>query len=1148
MRVTRLEIFGFKSFMDRLIVPLEGGITGVVGPNGCGKSNIVDALRWVLGESRASNLRGDVLEDIIFSGTEKLRPLGLAEVSISLRASGKDFFSDLVDSFKSAEIFPAAEEAIENAEAVNAAAEQIGEKMESADEVSDGGSPVSNRPQLKVISGKLDQQENSGVEAASEKIETESAGSVGEIESAEVVANAEEGVAQAETKPEPAPFLSRYAWLSGTQDVQVTRRIYRSGESEFFINRVPCRLRDLKEFFRVVGLGARAHSIVAQGEVSRMISAKPEDRRVMFEEAAGVLGFKDKIAAANRRLEETGINISRLEDIIKEVTKQVGSLRRQAQRAQMRQELKQRIAELDARLFSENERELVARKSQLSGKLTEQRTQEDSVSAELQKKQAEEQQARADMMGVDVEGDQLRSRIDAIREELNSRLRARSSLNSRLNELKAFVVSRNAEMERVRERLATLEQRTAANVQELSALEEKERELVSALQNLENASQDDVQNANRLLEDLRRSLKAQEEQIRQARERLVAIDSRARALEEQLVTLSPAEQLKRTLGADAMAQFATGATLFADGIVVPQELEKAVQAVLGERAAFLVAPDPYQIAARFSAVVTKNQNPQNAKLGIGVLRSGGSSDAASESGDAAIPGTPVLSAITVKDHCRDAAQLLLGNVYAVDSLETAITYFESERRAGRASNARLVTPDGEIVSNLSFLSFRNDGGLIPMKNRIAELRGEGSQLEAHLAHLQKERENLTAAAQKAESERDQALARAAERQKQAREIGNQLGEVRGRYQSERRIREQSAQDSQKLHQQLIESERTIAEYHEQEKDVLLRIEQLVPQGEVELQDELKVLLAQQTELDGKRGQGRRAAALAASAVESLRRQLDQFRSAISHVEMDLQKVVLEEQHIAQRFVEEYGTDVLNRIREQSESAEAIEPKEVAAMREEVLGIRNRIAREGDVDPTSIERFEEESKRLDELTSQRSDLEQAAQTLAMTIERLSETSRQLFLRTFEGVRANFEKLIPRLFGGGKGELTLSDPENPLQSGVEVMVRPPGKKPNSIELLSGGEKALCATALIFSMFLERPSPLCVLDEVDAPLDEANLVRYISMVREMSDKTQFIMITHNKQSMANADRLVGVTMQEPGASKILTVSLDEAYSQVA
>jgi chromosome segregation protein len=1139
MRVTRLEIFGFKSFMERLVIPLEGGITGVVGPNGCGKSNVVDALRWVLGESRASSLRGDVLEDIIFSGTEKLRPLGLAEVSMCLRSTGKDFFSDLVASFQSVELMPS------RTDDGSVNAEDLKEQVVEAESAVRNDNEQDARPKLTVISGKVAEDVPSDSEQSNDKSQH-----VGD-ELLSAVINEEVEVEG--KKAEPAPFLTRYSWLSGTQEVQVTRRIYRSGESEFFINRVPCRLRDIKEFFRIVGLGARAHSIVAQGEISRMISAKPEDRRVMFEEAAGVLGFKDKIAAANRRLEETGINISRIDDIVKEVTKQVASLKRQAQRAEMRQELKERVAELDAILFVESDRELLARKDNLNRRFEGLRTQEQSVVAELEKKQAEETHARAEMMGIDVESDALRARIDAIKEELNNRLRARSSLTSRLNELKAFTVSRGAEMERVRDRLNTLEQRTNSNVEELAQLELKEAELVESLRGLENVSQDDIQKASRELEDLRRSLKNKEEQIRQAREQFVALDSRARAIEEQLVSLSPAEQLKRTLGgagSEILSQAKEGIRLFADGIRVPAALEKGVQAVLGEKAAFLVSTEPYSIAKRFSQSGAKNAGGNtSAKLGIGILRAGstrGDTSAVQTQGNP--PGRPLLDLIEVQDYCADAAYALLANMHFIESLDEAMSFFEQENAAGRHSELRFVTADGEIVSEVSFVSFRSEGGLIPMKNRVSELREQQKGFEQQVEQLRAEKDELSNLIQKAETERDQALARAAERQRKAREVANQLGEIRGRSQAEKRVRDQVLQDTQKLQQQLKDSERSILEYKNQESEVAARIEQLVPEGEAELQEELKGLQVQQTEIDSKRGQGRRVAALAASAVESLRKQIDQLRSGLNQAEMEVQKVTLEEQHVEQRFIDEYGVEIALAVREKFSQKEALAAETTAKMKEEALSIRNRIAREGEVDPTSIERFAEETKRLEELTTQRADLEKAASTLKDTIERLSDTSRQLFLKTYEGVSAHFERLIPKLFGGGKGELRLSDPANPLQSGVEVMVRPPGKKANSIELLSGGEKALCATALIFAMFLERPSPLCVLDEVDAPLDEANLVRFVSMVKEMSDKTQFIMITHNKQSMANADRLVGVTMQEPGASKILTVSLDEAYSQVA
>jgi chromosome segregation protein len=211
-------------------------------------------------------------------------------------------------------------------------------------------------------------------------------------------------------------------------------------------------------------------------------------------------------------------------------------------------------------------------------------------------------------------------------------------------------------------------------------------------------------------------------------------------------------------------------------------------------------------------------------------------------------------------------------------------------------------------------------------------------------------------------------------------------------------------------------------------------------------------------------------------------------------------------------------------------------------------MRQRLEREGEVDPTVIEQHEVENKRLEELTAQREDLVRAIETLSATLIELSEACARRFIQTFETIRSNFAMYGPKLFGGGSAELSLTDPDRPLESGVEIVVRPPGKKPKSIDLLSGGEKALCAIALVFSMFMVRPSPLCVLDEVDAPLDEANVHRFVDFIKEMSARTQFLMITHNKSSMAAADTLVGVTMPQPGASKVLTVSLQDAVKHAA
>ena len=322
----------------------------------------------------------------------------------------------------------------------------------------------------------------------------------------------------------------------------------------------------------------------------------------------------------------------------------------------------------------------------------------------------------------------------------------------------------------------------------------------------------------------------------------------------------------------------------------------------------------------------------------------------------------------------------------------------------------------------------------------------------------------------------------------------------------------------------------------------------VPDSDNALHAELRELNLKYQELDQGRRAGRDKLSAAAEAVDLKRRELDSQRAKANHQELDRQKLELEIGNLRQRIHTEYGPEVEQLILSDESSSGTIDDQQRHDLEAEAEDLRAKILREGDVDPTSIQRYAEESKRLADLTAQKVDLEEAQKTLKRTIEKLTETSLHRFQTIFEAVRKNFTELVPRLFGGGKGDLQLTDPSNPLESGIDIIARPPGKKLKSIELLSGGEKALCAPALIFGMFKERPSPLCVLDEVDAPLDEANLARFLGLVKEMSDRTQFILVTHNKASMAVADQLVGVTMQEPGASKTITVSLQEAYSQVA
>lgn len=1132
MRVARLEVFGFKSFMEKLVLPLEGGITGVVGPNGCGKSNVVDALRWVLGETKASNLRGGVLEDVIFNGTDKLRPLGLAEVTITLRASEANFFADLVSPSLEAEMLAGLPE-------VEAAAAPIEPEVESVEEETPETpeSTERQRPKLTVISGALDtnpQAEAAHLEASLEE-ETET-------EESEI---SDDAPVEVKSAASSVTLLTRFAWLKSVNEVQVTRRLYRSGESEFFINRVPCRLKDLKDFFRAVGLGARSHTIVAQGEVSRIVTAKPEERRMILEEAAGVLGFRDKIASATRKLEETSINVSRLEDIIKEVDRQVGTLKRQAARAEARQELKSRISELEQAIFVDRFAEISTNGGEREKALEEAQQSEASADAAMRSVQASEQEARNNLMSIDVESDSIRTRIDAISEEIHQRDRQRSDRRSRVAELKAFELARGTEMRRLDERHATLVQRKTSCLSEIVSLEEKEKTLSQQISEFETGSEDELRKAAEDLDREREALKRKEQELRSVRETLIAARTSLKEVNEQLIAASPITQLKESLSSKDSRFFegvASGAELLVDGLTVPQAYSKAAQAVLAERAQFLVTDNPHQVAQHFVAEAYGSGDKRQ-RLALGVLKR---ADTGGHASNAAVPFPSILSLIEVMPGFTLAAERLFHSVYVAPSLDEAVRFFESSTTG--VAGVTLVTPDGDLLTDYSFYSLRHDGGVIQLKNKLRELTASTAELDVQEKALTQERDEIQKRARDAETFQAEALRRSKERQAKVRELLNQRGSVSGRLQSERRSSEQVEQDIAKTLQQIKDCEVKILEYKSEETRLEDELKTLVAENDASLREELTELQKRYSEHDKVRRGGRDKLAALASEVHMARQTLDQARGRVSSATLELQKFSLEKQNLRERIESELGVEFFAKLQEPETELTRLNPEIRAEYTDEVQRLKARVQREGDVDPTSIERYREENTRLEDLSTQKTDLENAAETLKRTIERLTKTSEERFVTMFKAVSENFSKLIPRLFGGGKGSLELLDPSRPLDSGIDIIARPPGKKLKSIELMSGGEKCLCATALLLGMFMEKPSPLCVLDEVDAPLDEANLVRFLTLIKEMSNRTQFLIITHNKNTMSVADNLVGVTMQEPGASKVIGVSLQDAYSHVA
>lgn len=1122
MRLERLEIFGFKSFMERLILPLETGITGVVGPNGCGKSNVIDALRWVLGETRASQLRGGVLEDVIFNGTESLRPLGLAEVSVVIRADKENLFDDLLANYEAAELLSGSEPSKVAEEVALTAVSNSDTPTVSAEVQPSGGSQPDTGVAAPVEEAPSGEERQSGEVALSSDVLTDIRASLG-----------------------------KYSWLRGVSEVQVTRRLYRSGESEFFINKVQCRLKDLKELFRVLGMAARGYTIIAQGEIGRIISAKPDDRRAVIEEAAHIAGFREHMNAVAKRIDDTQSQLVRLDDVIKEVSRNVGNLKRQAARAVARKEMKEKLVSSERTLLQDTLTRLSARSEESSLK-AEAISQEESKALEaLNQSRSQEGGAREGLESIESEIEQLRRQSDVVKDKLAERNREVSSKESRLREVNSLMQARATEIRRLEERRITIAQRRKESEDALDRLRKTEGEIAEQLGVLDLSGEEELKVLNSSLQVMREEQRGKDRTVREVRDKLVSAQSRRDALQSQITAASPLTHLKRALGGEhKMPPEITGDfKQLVDGIKVPGEYTKALQSVLAERASFLVVNEVSAVARTFQELVLK-ADPDNKKgIGLGLFAAVSSEDSQSR----VIPLTdgiaPILSVVETLPWSEGIVRRLLSKVWVADDLDAALRFIES-LKAGDCSDPDVVvvTRSGDLLSPWSFYSLRHDGGVIQMKSKVDEAERLIIENQGIYDRIVAERDEVVRKIQAGEARATELVRAIQQTQARLRELTNRQSEVRGRLQSESRMLQQLEGDIQRIEPQLAETQSNVKTLEHAAAEVMQAIAELKKVDNSDLESVLQQTSAGLRELEEKRRGIREASAQLLRNVELRRQSHEAIRERLLRERMTGERLRGDYASAQATIVERFGEEVLSEIVEASKAAAAIEEGRRRELELEVTGLRQRLEREGEVDPSCVEQHEVESKRLEDLTQQREDLMKAVETLQATLVEISEACTRRFTATFETIRKNFAYFGPKLFGGGSAELSLVDPTKPLETGVEIFVRPPGKKPKSIDLLSGGEKALCAIALVFSMFMVRPSPICVLDEVDAPLDEANVQRFADFIKEMSGRTQFLMITHNKQSMAAADTLVGVTMPQPGASKVLTVSLQEAVKQVA
>lgn len=1252
MYLKSLTLHGFKSFADKTHFEFHKGVTGIVGPNGCGKSNVVDAIRWVLGETSAKALRGDEMADVIFNGTDKRKPVGLAEVVLTM----------------------------------------------------------------------ADCEEALGVDF---------------------------------------------------NEMAITRRVFKDGKSEYRLNGTVCRLKDINELFAGTGIGRAAYSIMAQGQIDMLLSSKPEDRRTVFEEAAGITKFKSQKKEALRKLEYTEANLLRVQDIVAEVKRQMGSLQRQAAKARRYQTLLTDVRTLDTHLAHKHYVDLTAEKSEsetqvrvLTQQLETMRNQLAEAEAEASKTREVYHAVESTISGLRQQSQELRSQIQSAEGRIGFNNERAEELRSRIRQNEEQVSSGDGLMDQQRrelqsadEQLVSLRENIEARQVALNAHAEAHRNLLPERQRLENerrsareatrqlegriasadaraqslsqqiegdrrrhealakdradaaqvkeASQTEYdglqrqlqeleQNRNELDEKLKNCVRDIDEQRRSRNELTEALNELQRSVTQRRSRLEVLEQLLQKgeglakgtqevlKGMGNPEVFSTGVRgLLTSAIEVEPEFIAAIEAALQDHLQAVLLTDS-ELATQVLDRLADKQMGRAALMPSDLL---GLRPAADRQ---LLPDGAVAWAtdkVRAKDGVQDLVDHLLGSVLIVPDLQTAL------RIKRQLPDLALVTLRGEMVSvdGVMFGGASKEEGASVLR-RESEVRSLRTELESYEAQLAEKEEQVSAAkarleeSQKEESELRESSQRAREALSQMQGrlsvVQRALQQATAKLESVEWDHNQIAERMAGSETQIAEQRKTAAEANEQleanrvrESELEVQLEACVRKemesseqlnelrsalaleqnslASVERQkapmaarlSELQVAIQRQhSEIEAWKERirvGEEEAAKLASQMEeqraavarfdeemeaktqtrteafervtALESQLTQLRSqsgsmseSRNRAEVQLTRVDLRIENLTTQIADRYTITLdtfepdahalLASIEQQrkarsrvmkrrasadgdetSTSDESMSEQERAAeesaiereQSDEVLGdlmladqldepdwdfvsevvaeLRQKLESIGPVNLDAIQEFEELEERHLFLETQHNDLVKSKDELLEVIAKINETTKTMFSETFTLVRNFFQNNFKELFGAqGKADLLLVDESDPLESGIEIIAKPPGKKLQTISLLSGGERSMTAVALLFSIYQVKPSPFCVLDELDAPLDESNISRFLKMLDNFIDNSQFIIVTHNKRTMSRADVIYGVTMQEFGVSKPVGVRMSGENSR--
>jgi chromosome segregation protein len=1231
MYLKNLTVFGFKSFADKTALNFQPGVTAIVGPNGCGKSNVSDAIRWVLGEQSAKALRGGEMADVIFNGTDGRKPMGMGEVSLTLGGVGEE-------SLKAA-----------------------------------------------------------GVEVSYD-------------------------------------------------EVTLTRRIFRDGGSEYFLNRTPCRLKDIQQLFMGTGVGRTSYSILAQGHITQILSSKPEDRRMIFEEAAGITKFKSQKKESLRKLEYTEQNLLRIADTIKEVKRQIGSLQRQAGKARRYKQIQQELQHLETQLARHQF-------DVLQGEISERQATVENLRSEIE-------QGSNDVLRFESEIAELRERLSSLEHEVSAQQQRGLELKSEINRHESRILFNQ---ERIRE----IESQNMKALEEIAQTEERHRaaqeELVVVTGNLTTAEaaltqhKEALQTRQNTLREVEEGLRQRQESLRQAqstaftaaqdlsrvRNELTALDLQKQGnivrleklsaekmqLEEERLRLESRLQeftasveleklnvattrgsveqrqgrlreLQTELQASSVEQdkflqqqaekrsrlhvleqlegsregFDAGAVAalrqsrsvigsLADRIRVPDQFVTAVENALGHNLQLVLTEQPSS-AQEILAELNTNKSGRASVAALAIQQyadekqlSFAGEMAPGEKSDAAQAGLQngqivhAMSVIQAEPNVEPLLKSLLGRTFIAADLVTATAQIQN----GHAG-CDFVTLGGDLLNRHGiytggYLNKGNNGkapsSILGRKNQITELQAElaglqtlveeasrkrgallseQTELQASLQQAQTELrqqevaiatregefnalnnsnrllnqkietvlfevESLAAQEQEGFQKREalsvrlsdlEARERAAQEQvvaltteleelRVARDAANMaLTESKVALASDEQLASSFRQQLTALDQRLRELDQLAESRRNECSAFISRQEQAASeiqdsQSKIErLQHEREQVSAQTAELVGQKNSQEGEIAGRDETLRSQRSRLTELQNLRGGLDVELAQKNMSVQNLREKVQSKYHLNLedirsecitITHADEGQPKVETLSPEEMAAsgvgtdwnaVGQQVTVLQQKLDDLGPVNLVAIEEYEETEQRHQFLTQQYDDLVNAKTQLLEIINRINTQTRTMFVETFEKIRDNFRTMFVDVFGGGKADLVLSDENDVLESGIEIVARPPGKQLQSISLLSGGEQTMVAVSLLFSIYQVKPSPFCVLDELDAPLDESNVIRFVKILQRFLSHSQFVIITHNKRTIGMADVLYGVTMQEHGVSKIVSVKFHKADDQ--